>query len=79
MAPQMADAPYVDPHSVVPTWGGERLDLRLLISAMACNVLIDGGYSLPDTPSRDLPAALRAAAEWPMKVERRRNSERQVA
>jgi Domain of unknown function (DUF222)/HNH endonuclease len=69
-------APYVDPHSIVPTWGGERLDLRLLISGMACNVLNAGGYSLLDTPSRDLPAAIRAAAEWPLKVERRRDSER---
>jgi hypothetical protein len=73
------DRPYVDPRSIVPTWGGERLDLRLLISGMAANVLIDGGYSLPDTPSRDMPAALRAAAEWPMKVERRRDRERQAA
>lgn len=73
------DAPYVDPRSIVPTWGGERLDLRLLISGMAANVLIDGGYSLPDTSSRDMPAALRAAAEWPMKVERRRDRERQAA
>jgi hypothetical protein len=73
------DSPYVGPDSIVPTWGGERLDLRLLISGMATNVLIDAGYSLPDTPSRDLPAALRAAAEWPMNVERRRDSERQVA
>lgn len=72
-------APDVDPRSIVPTWGGERLDLRLLISGMATNVLIDGGYSLPDTASPDMPAALRAAAEWPMKVERRRDSERQVA
>jgi hypothetical protein len=70
---------YVDPRAIVPTWGGERLDLRLLISAMAANVLIDGGYSLRETPSRDLPAAVRAAAEWPMTVERRRERERQVA
>lgn len=78
-APDAPDAPYVDPQSIVPTWGGERLDLRLLISGMATNMLIDGGYSLRDTPSRDLPAALRAVAEWPMKVERRRDSEREVA
>jgi hypothetical protein len=75
----LCDTSYDDPNSIVPTWGGERLDLRLLISGMAANVLIDGGYSLPDTPSRDLPSALRAAAEWPMKVERRRDRERQVA
>jgi hypothetical protein len=73
------DGPYVDPRSIVPTWGGERFDLRLLISGMAANVLIDGGYRLLDTPSRDMPAALRAAAEWPMKVERRRDRERLVA
>jgi hypothetical protein len=73
------DLPHVDLNSIVPTWGGERLDLRLLISGMATNVLIEGGYSLLDTPSRDLPAALRAAAEWPLKVERRRDSERQAA
>ena len=69
--------PYVDPRSIVPMWGGERLDLQLLISGLACNVLNEGGYSLLETPSRDLPAAVRAAAEWPLRVERRRDSERE--
>ncbi|MDQ1620135.1 MAG: hypothetical protein QOE19_2704 [Actinomycetota bacterium] len=67
-------SPDVDETQLVPMWGGERLDLRLLIGALANNVLIDGGYDLLSTPSRDLPAAIRAAAEWPLEVERRRPS-----
>jgi hypothetical protein len=71
-APALADPSGVG-DSLVPTWGGERLDLGLLIGAMADNLLVEAGYDLPTTPTRDIPAALRSAAEWPMRVEQRRH------
>lgn len=55
----------VEPTSIQPTWGGERLDLGLLIWAMSSNALIRDGHNLLTLSDRELPAALRAAVQWP--------------
>jgi hypothetical protein len=76
MVSGLAAPPAVSPDAIVATWGGERLDLRMLVSSLATNLLVEAGYDLPSTPARDLPAAVRAAAEWPMLVEKRRQQDR---
>jgi hypothetical protein len=48
-----------------PTWGGERLDLRLLVDGMVANTLIAAGHYLPDTPLDQMPRLLREATGWP--------------
>ena len=48
-----------------PTWGGERLDLRLLVDTMVANTLITAGHPLPDTPLDQMPRLLREATGWP--------------
>lgn len=74
-APTPAAPLTVDPDAIAATWGGERLDMRMLIAALAGNLLVDAGYDLPTTASRDLPAGVRSAAEWPMRVETRRRQD----
>jgi hypothetical protein len=57
--------PGFDPGTIVPTWGGERLDLDLLLAAMAANALNQAGHRLTDIPEADLDHALRQAVGWP--------------
>ena len=49
-----------------PTWGGERLDLRLLIDAMVANTVLASGHRLPDVPVSEIPRLVREAVGWPM-------------
>ena len=37
----------VEPDALVPTWGGERLDLDLLIGGLASNLITATGRHLP--------------------------------
>ena len=55
----------VDETTIQPMWGGEHLDLELVIWALSGNALNRAGHHLPSLPDRDLPAALRAAVHWP--------------
>ena len=49
-----SDAPRDDPAEVAarrhPVWGGERLDLRLLIDATVANTVLASGHRLPEVP-----------------------------
>ena len=49
-----------------PTWGGERLDLRLLIDAMVANTVLASGHRPPDVPVSEIPRIVREAVGWPM-------------
>jgi hypothetical protein len=49
-----------------PTWGGERLDLRLLIDAMVANTVLASGHRPPDVPVSEIPRLVREAVGWPM-------------
>lgn len=55
----------VTPDTIVPTWGGERLDLDHLVGGLASNLLTRAGHRLADVPYPDLDPALRRAAGWP--------------
>ena len=50
----------------MPVWGGERIDLRLLIDAMVANTINDTGRLLPEVPVADIPGVLREAVGWPL-------------
>lgn len=66
--PASDDAVVVDirsPYHPLPTWGGERLDLRLLVDTMVANTLITSGHRLPDVPLSEMPRLLREATGWP--------------
>jgi hypothetical protein len=56
-------APWQTP---VPAWGGERLDLRLLIDALVANTVTSSGRLLPEVPVADIPGVLREAVGWPL-------------
>jgi hypothetical protein len=60
---ERADEPWQTP---VPVWGGEHLDLRLLIDAMVANTVNDSGRLLPQVPVEDIPGVLREAVGWPL-------------
>jgi hypothetical protein len=49
-----------------PAWGGERLDLRLLIDAMVANTVLASGHRPPDVPVSEIPRLVREAVGWPM-------------
>jgi hypothetical protein len=49
-----------------PVWGGERLDLRLLIDAMVANTGLASGHRLPEVPVSEIPRLVREAVGWPM-------------
>jgi hypothetical protein len=55
----------VDPTAIVPTWGGEHIDLHHLLGGMAANLLNSTGRRLTDVPDCELDALLRQAAGWP--------------
>ena len=57
--------PDIDATTIAPTWGGERLDIGLLVSALAANAINGAGHNLMDVADADLPATLRAAVRWP--------------
>lgn len=57
--------PPRDPWTIAPLWGGERLDLGLLIGGLADTTLIRAGHIPRDISYRDLDETLRAAAQWP--------------
>jgi hypothetical protein len=65
-----SDAPPGDPAEVAarrhPVWGGERLDLRLLIDAMVANTVLASGHRLPEVPVSEIPRLVREAVGWPM-------------
>jgi hypothetical protein len=61
--PGLMDA--VDPHTIVPMWGGERIDFDHLLGGMAANLLIRDGHRLTDIPYAALDETLRQAARWP--------------
>ena len=70
---RLADPPAGDavvdirtPYLPLPTWGGEHLDLRLLVDAMVANTLIGSGRSLPDLPLSEIPRLLRETIGWPL-------------
>jgi len=50
--------------TIVPTWGGGRLDLDHVIGGLAANTLARSGHRLADIPYPDLDPALRGAAQW---------------
>ena len=53
------------PHKIVPTWGGEHVDLDHLLGGMAANLLNDAGHRITDIPHTQLDDTLRTAAGWP--------------
>jgi hypothetical protein len=55
----------VGPETIAPTWGGERLDLDMLVGGLASNLLNLPGRRLPDVPYPELEPTLRRAAQWP--------------
>jgi hypothetical protein len=48
------------------TWGGERLDVDMLVHALAANTINAAGHDLMTVPDRDVAATLRVSAEWPL-------------
>jgi hypothetical protein len=56
----------VDGHTISPTWGGERLDVDMLVQALAANTINAAGRVLSTVPHDELSAALREAARWPL-------------
>ena len=60
-----ATEPMITPTTIQPTWGGERLDLGLLIGGLADGVMVRSGVRLMDVPVSELDGTLRAAAQWP--------------
>jgi len=56
---------HVDDTTIAPTWAGERLDLDMLIGALAANTINNAGHHLVSIPNTHLPATLRDAAQWP--------------
>ena len=49
-----------------PVWGGERLDLRLLIDALVANTVIASGHRPPDVPVSEIPRLVRETVGWPV-------------
>lgn len=50
--------------AIVPTWGGEHIDLDHLLGGMAANLINSTGLRLTDIPGVELDDALRRAAGW---------------
>ena len=55
----------IDDTTIAPTWAGQRLDIGMLIGALAANTINAAGHNLMTIPNHDLPATLREAAQWP--------------
>ena len=62
--------PALDVHAI--TWAGERLDVDMLVQALAANTINAAGRNLSAVPNDELPGALRDAAQWPLVTVRRR-------
>ena len=60
----------IDAHAI--TWAGERLDVDMLVQALAANTINAAGRDLSAVPHDELPGALREAAQWPWSRLRRR-------
>ena len=56
----------IDGHTSGPTWAGERLDIGMLLHALAANTINACGRDLSAVPHDELSGALRAAAQWPL-------------
>jgi hypothetical protein len=56
--------PTLDPHTI--TWAGERLDVDMLVQALAANTINAAGHDLMSVSDGDLAATLRASAHWPL-------------
>jgi hypothetical protein len=63
--------PAVTADTIVPTWGGQRLDLDLVIGGLAGNVLGRAGHRMADVPYPELDDTLQRAAQWPVGPVRR--------
>jgi hypothetical protein len=57
-------APALDPHTI--TWAGERLDVDMLVQALAANTINAAGHDLSSVPHDELSGVLREAAQWPL-------------
>lgn len=55
----------VTPWTISPTWGGERLDLRMVVGGLADSLLVRSGLRPMDIPYAELDDTLRALAQWP--------------
>ena len=62
-AGRLTEAPVTNT-TIVPTWGGEHLDLDHVIGGLAANTLARSGHRLGDIAYLDLDPALRSAAQW---------------
>jgi hypothetical protein len=56
--------PGLDGHAI--TWAGERLDINLLVHALAANTINAAGHNLSTISDAELSATLREAAQWPL-------------
>ena len=56
--------PALDGHAI--TWAGERLDVDMLVQALAANTINAAGRDLMAVPHEELSGALREAAQWPL-------------
>jgi hypothetical protein len=56
----------VDSHTISPIWAGERLDIDMLVQALAANTINASGRDLSTVAHDELSAALREAAQWPL-------------
>ena len=74
-------APLAEPalDGLAITWAGERLDVNMLVQALAANTITAAGHVLSSVPSDELSATLREAAGWPLDTSPRQREEMNVA
>jgi len=67
VASAAADPPQLrEVGSIIPTWGGERIDLHHVIGGLADNLLVDSGVDPMTLSLEETDEALRRAAQWPL-------------